>query len=237
MKRFLLCAVLLLSACRPVAAPATEPTPLFLQVQFTPALAVLRPHFQSCALAQPGLAVIALERPADALTPAQVTFALRWDEPPRLEGYAADIAQEALVPIVHPSNPLAALNRAQIDALLADPAPTWERLLPQGKDLPLHLWVYPSGDDARGVLEDALLQHSVPAGSAAIAPDPQAMRQAIAADPDALGFLPTRWLDASVRLVPLDVPSPRPILALSAAEPQGAARQWLLCLQNALSQE
>lgn len=237
MKRFFLCAALLLSACRPVAAPAPEPTLLFLQVQFTPALAVLRPQFQACALAQPGLAVIALERPAAALTPAQVDFALRWDEPPQIEGYAAGIAQEALVPIVHPSNPLAALRRAQIDALLAGPAPTWDGLLPQGKDRPLRLWIYPGGDDARGVLENALLQHSLASGAAAIAPDPQAMRQAIAADPDALGFLPTRWLDASVRLVPLDIPSPRPILALSTAEPQGAARQWLLCLQNALSQE
>jgi hypothetical protein len=62
------------------------------------------------------------------------------------------------------------------------------------------------------------------------------MREAVAADSGALGILPRRWVDDTVRTVPLaDLPQGaliRPILALSAAEPQGALRAWVACLQE-----
>jgi len=62
------------------------------------------------------------------------------------------------------------------------------------------------------------------------------MRQAVAADSAAVGFLPRRWLDASIKEIaltesPFDPPA-LPILAVSAAAPSGSLYTWLYCLQE-----
>jgi hypothetical protein len=58
----------------------------------------------------------------------------------------------------------------------------------------------------------------------------------VAADPNAIGFLPAHWLDSSVRAVTIDGLSSaaQPILALTTSTPKGTTRSWLLCLQSTI---
>jgi hypothetical protein len=71
-----------------------------------------------------------------------------------------------------------------------------------------------------------------------LAPSPIAMLQAIREDPQAIGFIPRRALDSSVKTleipdVPLEILT-HPILVLTPAEPTGALKSILLCLQEAM---
>ncbi len=101
-------------------------------------------------------------------------------------------------------------------------------------------WVDLSSADPQAIFEAGLLNGQKASTRVAYtAPGPAAMREAVAGSPAAIGFLPHRWLDATVKALPVSGLDPaalrRPILAWSQAEPQGMPRTWLLCLQDALS--
>jgi hypothetical protein len=68
--------------------------------------------------------------------------------------------------------------------------------------------------------------------------DPQQMLSAIAADQGAIGFIPVRWLDSTVRSVTIsNIDSASlsfPVLVLTPTEPSGAFRTWLSCVQEFL---
>jgi hypothetical protein len=65
------------------------------------------------------------------------------------------------------------------------------------------------------------------------------MRAAVAADPGAIGFIPSRWLDSTVRSLTITNLDPAtlsfPVLALTPTAPTGAQRTWLACLQKILN--
>jgi len=102
------------------------------------------------------------------------------------------------------------------------------------------VWSYLQGNEIRQFFEDALSPVDL-LSSAHLAPDPNAMRQAVAADPSAIGYLPGRWVDSSVR--PLSIagsPAPSyasPSWAATQATPHGAQKEWLLCLQRSIAQK
>jgi hypothetical protein len=202
----------------------------------TPTLLFLRPIFQICAGEQAAVGLILSELPANALTNEPGSLALGWglNTPP--DGYAAVIGQEELVIITHPQNPLAKMDLAGLQAVYSGASNRWPAGGPDGE---VHPWIYPAGEDIQLIFEDTLLKGAQPAMSAvSVAPDPQAVREAVAADPQAVGYLPRRWLDSQVK--ELQMPGleqnslRRPILALSKSEPDGQNKAWLLCLQDEL---
>ena len=69
-------------------------------------------------------------------------------------------------------------------------------------------------------------------------PNPLAVRQAVAGDPQAIGLIPAFWLDSTVRAVTISDPPANgmrfPIVYSASAEPQGAKLSWLLCIEKAI---
>jgi hypothetical protein len=224
------CALIGLLGCQPAITPVARATPLVLHVQITPALDRLRPAFHTCA-AQEALGLTITSLPAAALDPTQTDLALRWSAPSETQSYAAVLAYEALTFIVHPDNPRTSITRAELVTIYTGRQPAGET----------HAWAYPGGDDVQQAFETSVLQgppeQALPVF---VAPDPAAMLEAVAQDPAALGFLPAGWLNEDVRALAVSdlsaEQSTQPVLALSLSEPQGAARGWLLCLQEQLAQ-
>jgi hypothetical protein len=101
---------------------------------------------------------------------------------------------------------------------------------------PIQLWTYVNGDESNLLIEGAITGGLPITTLAKIAPDPNAMLQAVAADPTAIGYIPKPWVNATVRKVEIDPTLQQalilPILSISTAEPQGAARAILGCLQS-----
>ncbi len=237
--------VLMAAGCQPVplqTAPAV--TPQVLTVDLTPALRDLIPDLSGCAREQGTLGLVVNEMPASILDKDPGQMSLRWGAPAGLPGYAAELGSEPLAVIIHPANPLSALTRAQLRAVFGGSARNWNDLPDcqacagselDGKEI--HAWAYSPGEDIQQIFESAIGLH-VPAAAAGLAPHPQAARQAVAEDVQAVGFIPARLVDGSVRVLTLaDIPSEaltRPILALSPVEPQGLAREWLGCVQEKL---
>lgn len=208
--------ILLLAACQ--ATPTVESTPVQpLQVAVSSSLTWLEPELAVCA-AEAGVAVQrADERPADS-----DVISLRLGVPRDEESYAAVLGEERLVLIVHPDNPLEELTLVSAQAIFSGREKSW----PDQSEI--HLWALPESSDAGLALAGAGFDFS----GAGLAPTPESMLELVAGDPAAIGYLPAHWLDTSVRALDVDGLNPVPILAVSAAEPQGAARALLVCLQQ-----
>jgi ABC-type phosphate transport system substrate-binding protein len=111
-----------------------------------------------------------------------------------------------------------------------------------GSPQSVQVWIFPEGDDARQLFDSVILDGYQLTTVAQLAPDPQAMLEAVSDDPAAIGYLPRRWLKGNsgdkVRALPINQTLAdslrQPILALSGAEPEGAMRTLLICLQGML---
>ena len=234
----LLLAAVLLSACQPEILTAPPlPTVSIWQVQYTPATAWLAPYFQTCAADQKGVNLVVSEHPAQALDLQTADFSFEWGERTSPPPFAAVIAQDRLAVVVNPANPISSLTVSQIKDLFSGKNDSWGPLIQAscascGTDFagPIRVYVYAPGGEMQ--LAAAWIQ---PGPEAILAPDPAAVKAAIASEPYSVGFVPARWLDSSVKQVAIAGAEAgllsRPVLAMSPAEPQGARRAWLACLQ------
>lgn len=232
--------VLVLTACsQQTATPAV--TPQSVTVQITPALRAWTPALSTCAVGIPGLVLLPQEKPASSLDVKQADLSFRWGAPKLLPASAVPVGSEKLVFIVNQQNPLRSLSVENVRALFAGRVDRWVNLVQsEGSsalpDQPISLYGYAQNEDSRAVLVNQLMDDAPLAVETQLTPDPAAMLDAVAADPNAIGYLPARWLTDAVR--PLEITGlsdgqlEQPVLALSAAEPQGLALQLLLCLQK-----
>ncbi|MFZ6027647.1 MAG: hypothetical protein ACOYYS_08030 [Chloroflexota bacterium] len=215
-----------------VAAPATLPppaTPQALTVYHPPALRWMAPRMAQCAEAVSGLALYRMEVP-DFRDVQAGELMLWWGDPP--EGtFIYRMGDDALQVIVHPERGDVSLAGDALGAVFSGQQANW----PDGA--PIQVWVYAADDWLWQVFASAL-QIPAPASSAFLAPDPQAMLEAVAADPDAIGFLPANWSDATraVQALPLTDKLAgflrQPVTAVLPDEPVGAIKSWLLCVQS-----
>ena len=75
--------------------------------------------------------------------------------------------------------------------------------------------------------------------AALLVPGGLQMRDTVAGLTSGIGFVPSRFVNASVKEVSLTGVDPSalemPILAITTSEPTGNTREWLLCLQTVLN--
>lgn len=226
-------ALLLFSACMPGITPVARPTPVILAVQITPALQSMTGEFQDCARNLPGVSLVLLNTPTSAINLDTTPLALRWGTKQTPGSFAAVVGNEDLVVIAHPQNPIQQISLEDLQAIYRGTQSTWKE--PASGEI--HAWAYPEGEDAQDAFETAVISGKpISPRATSIAPDSQAMRQAISADVASIGFLPRRWVDSQVKVLSIqgiDTAKLRqPILALSKTEPQGVEKSWLICLQG-----
>lgn len=99
------------------------------------------------------------------------------------------------------------------------------------------VWMLPEESNLWNVFAAAYLPSPV-SSFAKIAPNALIMRQMLAADTNAIGFLPAGWLDNSVNRLVLpsegDTKPTLPILAATRSEPDALLSEWLACVQGTL---
>lgn len=231
----LLLTILLLTACQPSVIPQAQATPRILVVAVTPALQPLNSVFQDCAAAQGNTGLVAVDTPAQALDLNKTPLALRWGAPASASDYAAVLGEEEFVVVVNPQNPLQQITLAELKAIYTGAQRAWK-----GPSTPaeVHPWALPGGDDVEAIFDAAILDAPAAPRVTFTAPDPAAMRASIAKDAAAIGFLPRRWLDTTVKFLPIAGIDParlhQPILATSKSEPGGLEKSWLICIQERL---
>ena len=228
----------LITGCAVQSSADPASTPLVLRVEITSTFEWLRPGMAVCAQQTPGLTLSVRSTALADQSLEDADVLLRWSSLPDASGTTLEIGQDSLAVIVNPDNPVEALEAALVKNIYTGQVTAWTA--PEGASLgAVQPWVYPAGDDSQSLLTSTLLADAQIVTTARIAPNPAAMLEAVAADPLAVGFVPSRWVDASVKVVSIigyanDIWT-MPLLAITKSEPSGVARDWLLCAQDQIN--
>jgi len=226
--------IALLAGCQNQTA-VPMPTPAPLTVEITPALHWLKPMMAECAVEIPALALAVRSKAQtdQSLDSADILF--QWSETASEEGYTLKLGEDRMAVIVHPENPVEEMNKAQFTAIYSGKIAGWSELSDSGGGN-IQPWVYPSSEDSQILFGSQALADDEIVTSALLAPSPDATLEAVREDPQAIGFIPARWLDSSVKSFPIigyaNTDLTAPILAVTGDEPGGLTRDWLLCLQD-----
>lgn len=165
---------------------------------------------------------------ADSIELEDFDFAIQLGEATKTAKVVAALAEEKLLIILHPSNPMRDLSRAQMADLFRGRIGHWNLL--EGNDAEVALWIASTKDEARRAFESELLAGSPVSGNARLATSPQHMLDAVGGDVHAIGLLPAAWVDSSVKS--LDSGLMLPVLVLAQGELSREARAIVACLQG-----
>ncbi len=148
------------------------------------------------------------------------------------------IALDGIAIIVNAANPVAELTRAEVAAIFAGEIPRWNQVGGTGR--PIHFVTREEGSGTRGAFEEMVMGKKEIAPRALVQDSNGAVREIVASDPDALGYISLGLVDRRVRAVAVDGVLPthetilakryavvRPFLFLTREEPAGAARAFI----------
>jgi ABC-type phosphate transport system substrate-binding protein len=158
---------------------------------------------------------------------------------------------EELINIVtNKLNPLYQLDIPQINNIYNGVLSSWQDVILKcptcfGKSatnsLPQNMiqpWIFIPGSTSQKTINDFFLDDGLNSLSANIAPDEQAMAEAIALNPSAIGFLPSHWLNEEIKIIQLmsqsDISLKFPVLvSINPSESQKYG-PLILCIQSEL---
>lgn len=220
-----LCLLLAVTAC---SGPDAEPQ--LLRVGVSADAAPAGPALMACAPNAENIQVeVEAAPPAAAVGDYDVLIRLGVQEE---AGFAAQIAEERIVAVLNPGNPLSNVNRQTIAAIFSGRVRDGSDL--GGNPGAIVAWAGLEGEEARALFETELLGGASVGGDTRLAGSPQQLLTAVAADPAAVGLLPAALADERVDVVELGLRVP--VLATASTEPAGAVRQLIACLQSGAGQ-
>jgi undecaprenyl-diphosphatase len=233
----ILCAVVLTFSFfqPPVPSPLpTIATPQVVQISISPSVASLGSQLSDCARLQKNYGIIFDQVSLDALVNHPEPY-IWWGQLENSSGFNFQLGEEKLVIIVNPQNLYSSIDLASLQNILSGVTRQW----PGDSNQSVHVWVYSSLDDTQQVAASGLMQNAPFSPLAFLAADPEIMREVIAQDPLAIGFIPSRWLDSTVKALTVtgvDMDSLKaPILVHTSEPPAGTFEKWLACLQQMLN--
>ncbi len=215
--------ILILVSC----APATPvKTPVLFTVQYTFATTPWLENLSTCA----GNRVINAELRAEGFQDlASSELVMRIGQSSSLITPAYQIGKDDILVITNSHNPVNQLTLDQVRALFIGRFQTWKAI--NGNDTPVHVWVFPTGEDVQQIFGESVLGGSSVTSQARLANSPEEMSQAIAGDVDAIGII-TRRLKTGNTSDVFTAASNLPVLVSTRSELQGDLAQILACLQK-----
>jgi phosphate transport system substrate-binding protein len=115
---------------------------------------------------------------------------------------AIEIARDALAVIMHPSNPVSDLTIEQVRAIFAGRIRNWREV--GGRDAPIVIVTREAGSGTYGAFEELVMENERPAPRALRQGSNGAVRQIVAGDPDAIGYISLGIVDDTVKPVAID---------------------------------
>jgi ABC-type phosphate transport system substrate-binding protein len=195
----------------------------------------MKPIIHKCTLQDSTTGVFLQEiAPSDVdFQKSDVTFT--WGKTPDEILTVYELGKDSLSIIVNPENEQSSLTLEQLTAILNGEITQWKQV---GSSISgdIAWWMVPSGDEGLDILVIATGVQPLRNPFAWIAPDAEAVRQAVAENPSAMGFIPTRWLNENVKSISLDgieeTTLTKPILAITRQQPEPQLTNFLQCLQS-----
>jgi phosphate transport system substrate-binding protein len=152
--------------------------------------------------------------------------------------WSVEIARDGLAVIIHPSNPITSLTLAQVRDIYSGKITNWELLgSPKSK---IHVVAREDGSGTRAAFESLVMDKAEIMPKAMVQDSNGAVRQLVADDPAAIGFISLGLVDITVKAVELDgvlatrehvidgsYRLSRPFLFLTREQPTGLVKQFI----------
>lgn len=110
-----------------------------------------------------------------------------------------EIARDALAIIVHPSNPITDLSAEQVRAIFTGAITNWQEV--GGADAPIVVVTREAGSGTYGAFEELVMNKELPTQRALRQGSNGSVRQIVAGDPDAVGYISLGIVDQSVKAI------------------------------------
>jgi phosphate transport system substrate-binding protein len=149
-----------------------------------------------------------------------------------------EIAKDGLAIIVHPHNPINNLTLAQVSDIYSGKTDNWSLL--NGLKSKIHVFTREEGSGTRSSFESLVMGKSEIMPRAMVQDSNGVVRQLVADDPNAIGYISLGLVDKTVKAVELDGVMPtrehvidgsyrlsRPFLFLTLKEPAGLAKDFV----------
>ena len=148
------------------------------------------------------------------------------------------VARDGIAIVIHPTMPVSDLELDQVRAIYAGEIKNWR--LAGGRDSPITVITREEGSGTRAAFEALVMGGQHIAASALVQDSTGAVRQMVASDPAAIGYVSIGLVDASIKALRLHgveateanidlgkYPLVRPFLFVIATEPRGAAKDFI----------
>lgn len=116
--------------------------------------------------------------------------------------WATEIAKDALALVVHPSNPVGSLRLEEVQEIYAARIKNWSQVGGQRREI--HVVTREEGSGTRAAFEKLVMDGQTVAGAAIVQDSNGAVRQVVADDPDAIGFISSGLVNDKVKAVGID---------------------------------
>jgi len=148
------------------------------------------------------------------------------------------VARDGLAVIVHPSNPVRGLSLGEVRLVFSGEIPSWKYL--GGDDRPITVVTREEGSGTRGAFQDLVMGKIRIARGAIVEDSNGTVREIVAADPRAIGYISLGLVNDRVRALPLEGAVPgeaairdgtykliRPFLFVTKGVPSGMCRDFI----------
>jgi len=220
-------------------------------IEYTASLDWMIPAMTSCADKTAGISIVTHLVPGSQSTPSKGAILLRWGEPPNLTEYSSQLGINRLEIVVNPANPVNSLTAGLVQQISDGKLTSWNEVYENCPECftaepetelgaePPGLNFFLAGEEIQDLFDQVVMANApVSRATSILIPSTLKMREAVVTSPSQIGFLPSGAIDASVKPVTItgieDASLTLPILAISGNKPQGAAEEWLKCLQQSL---
>jgi hypothetical protein len=237
----------LVIGCSPAVTTTPMPTPHVVRIGYSPSLESWLPDLNACASQIASITLALYPQESQGLSNSSghdINLLHSSPSNPQIsEGaFITQIGVDPLIWITHPDNPISQIDASKLSKLYEGKASTWDEFIQESafEDTSVLPWVYAQSSVLYQPFREAIWSQRAFPPQAHLAPNPAAMLEAVSSNPGAIGYIPQSWLDGtSTRIKPISV-QPEftlDVLAISQTEPQGDARQLLLCLRQTRSGE
>lgn len=243
MKQLFAGIILFLVSCGSPEQSTPAATPEAIPLYFPSALMHWSEKISTCASSNPliGLYFNPTLTADDEITKNGISLFLGEPDEINNSWYPSQIGWDTIQVIVNQENELSALTADEIEAIFSGQLTGWEN----GAGQPIQVWVLPIEDPVRANFDRAVLKSNRLTSDAMLAPDTNAMVEAIASNAHAIGYLTEGELSSgepvfSSRVHVVEIESSLqqalrlPVIALTHGEPAGLVRELLVCAQASM---
>lgn len=158
-------------------------------------------------------------------------LSIRLGEPEILPTFSIPLAYDEIVLITNPANPITGWTDFRIINIMNGRIDNWDYLDWEGE---VEIWLPGDDDEVRYFFNTHILDDNPVSLSALVENEHQAILDAVAENPYAVGILPASFTDSNVSSYSLNIRVP--VLALYDTELDQVQGDFLLCLQGEIGQ-